>query len=162
MKNSLRLKKQSLKRYRNIIIFWNWAPTNRGVCFFRSVGRWQFFYAYNQFVCRLHRRCAPASPEQSEGKSIIWFCSNFILAKPARSVGVAGIQTGCMRKKIVTDRPTDRKKHTPSFVGAEIKSYQFLFRTVSGAPSNQLVLFVRWLPQFHQWLPHFHPQFFMH
>ena len=53
----------------------------------------------------------------------------FFPAKPARSVGAAGIQTGCMRKKIVTDRPTDRKKHTPPFVGAQFqKMVIFLYR----------------------------------
>ena len=40
--------------------------------------------------------------------------------KPARSVGVAGIQTGRMRKKVVTDRPADRPtdKNTPPHLWA--------------------------------------------
>ena len=55
--------------------------------------------------------------DSSTTSSMNTLCEHRIFPeKPARSVGVASIQPGRMRKKVVTDRPTD--KNTPPHLWA--------------------------------------------
>ena len=82
LKNSLKLKKQSLKRYRNIISCLNWAPTN-----------WRRFFLFcrssvgDKILMHIRPACKPATPAASSrlrrnnGNSNTWHLDQYCLRK---------------------------------------------------------------------------------